>query len=152
LLTILQGVSWAFAGLAFILTGGRFWIRCTIIKKLSWDDAVHLLALLLLLAQIAIVSGATTVIYHPANLTQKDLSFYLRLDIAGVFISWCCFYAVKISFMLLYRRLFQISERFMKAWWIVMAIVFLTFWPLIVGILTECGSPSALGHIGTLPP
>lgn len=116
LLTPLQAVSWVFAGLAFILTGGRFWIRCTIVKKLSWDDAAHLLALLLLIAQVGIICSATSMNYHPADEDQRDVSFSLRLDIAGVFVSWCCLYAVKVSFLLLYRRLFQVSERFMRAW------------------------------------
>lgn len=78
----------------------------------------------------------------------KQHLLFGRLNVAGILISWCCLYAVKMSFLLLYHRIFQISDRFIQAWWIVLGIVFLTFWVLVAGCLTECGSPSALGHYG----
>ena len=152
---IFAAVSWVFTALAILLTAGRFWIRCKIIKKLSWDDAAHLLALLLLVAQVSIVSGAASMIYQIANYEAGDDEHYqakyllfVRLDIAGILVTWCCLYAVKISFLLLYHHLFRISERFIQAWWIVLGIVVLTFWILVAGSLTECGSPSALEHVG----
>lgn len=154
LLILVQAVSWAFAALAVVLTGGRFWTRCTIIKALSWDDAVHMLALLLLLAQVSIISGAASMVYHllEDGKDGRDMSLFFRLNVAATLITWCCLYAIKISFLLLYRRIFQVSERFIQAWWIVFAIVIVTFWSLVAGVLTECGSPSALENVGTLPP
>lgn len=154
--SVLTAVSWVFTGLAIVLTAGRFWIQCKIIRSLSWDDAAHLLGLLLLVAQISIVSGGASIIYQIASFEAGDDGRYeaehllfVRLDVAGILVSWCCLYAVKMSFLLLYHRIFQVSERFVQAWWIVLGIVFLTFWILVASSLTECGSPSALGHIGT---
>ncbi|CAF9930985.1 MAG: hypothetical protein ALECFALPRED_004773 [Alectoria fallacina] len=151
---ILAAVSWVFTGVAILLTAGRYWIRCKIIKRLSWDDAAHLLALLLLVAQISIVSGAASMIYQIANYETGDdehyqakHSLFVRLNIAGILITWCCLYAVKISFLLLYHRIFRISEKFIQAWWMVLGIVVLTFWILVGGSLTECGSPSALERV-----
>ena len=153
--TVLAAVSCAFTGLAMLLTAGRFWIRCKIIRRLSWDDAAHLLGLLLLIAQVSIVTGAASMIYEISYYeSEKNGRFdaehplFVRLNVAGILISWCCLYAIKISFLLLYHRIFQISERFIQAWWTVLGIIFLTFWVLIAGCLTECGSPSALGHYG----
>lgn len=152
--SVLTAVSWGFTGLAIVLTAGRFWVRCKIIRSLSWDDAAHLLGLLLLVAQISIVSGGASIIYQIASFEAGDDGRYeaehllfVRLDVAGILVSWCCLYAVKMSFLLLYHRIFQVSERFVQAWWIVLGIVFLTFWILVASSLTECGSPSALGHI-----
>lgn len=153
---LLMAVSWVFTAVAIVLTACRFWIRCKIIKGLSWDDASHLLALLLLIAQVSIVSGAASMIYRTPDFgfgddghSEAEYSLFVRLNVAGMLVTWCCLYAVKLSFLLLYRRIFQISVRFMQAWWIVLGIVFLTFWILVAGTLTECGSPSALGRVGT---
>ena len=152
---VLAGVSWAFTGLAILLTAGRFWIRSRVTKRLAWDDAAHLLGLLLLIAQVSIVSGAASMIYRIATYEaeedrryEAELLLFVRLDLAGILITWCCLYAIKMSFMLLYHHIFRISEKFIRAWWIILGIVFLTFWILIAGSLTECGSPSALEHVG----
>ena len=153
---VLTATSWAFTGLAILLTGGRYWIRAKIIKKFSWDDAAHLMGLLLLIAQVSIMSGAASFIYRPANFGAGDDSHFeadhpqfVRLNVAGVLLTWFCLYAIKIAFLLLYHRIFQISKTFVRAWWIVSAIVLLTFWILIAGSLTQCGTPSALEHVGT---
>lgn len=152
---VLIAVSWVFTGLAILLTASRFWIRCKIIRRLSWDHAAHLLGLLLLVVQVSIVSGAASMIYRASIYEAGDVGHYqaehllfVRLNVAGIVTTWCCVYAIKLSFLLLYYRIFQISQKFITAWWIVLGIVVLTFWILIAGSLTECGSPSALGHVG----
>ena len=153
---VLAGVSWGFTGLAISLTATRFWIRSKVTKRLAWDDAAHLLGLLLLIAQVSIVSGATSMIYRIAideededkRRYEAEHLLFVRLDFAGILITWSCLYAIKLSFMLLYHHIFRISEKFIRAWWIVLGIVFLTYWILIAGSLTECGSPSALEHFG----
>ena len=153
--TILTAVSWAFTGLAVLLTAGRFWIRCKIIRRLSWDDAAHLLGLLLLIAQVSVVTGAASMIYQISNDVPEDDGrfeaehlLFVRLNVAGILIMWCCLNAIKMSFLLLYHRIFQISDKFIQAWWAVLGVVFLTFWVLVAASLTECGSPSDLGHFG----
>ena len=152
---VLAGVSWGFTGLAILLTASRFWIRSKIIKRLAWDDAAHLLGLLLLIAQVSIVSGAASMIYRIATYeagenrrSEAEHLLFARLDLAGILITWFCLYAIKMSFLLLYHHIFRVSEKFIRAWWVVLGIVFLTFWILIAGSLTECGSPSALEHVG----
>lgn len=59
---VLTAILWEFTGLAILLTAGRFWIRYKIIKKLSWEGAAHLLGLLLLLAQVSIVSAVASMV------------------------------------------------------------------------------------------
>ena len=152
----LTAVSWVFTALAVLLTGSRFWIRGKIIKQFSWDDAAHLLGLLLLIVQVSIMSAAASQLYRIGNLEAGDDGnfedghlLFVRLNIAGVLTTWCCLYAIKFSFLLLYHRIFQISKIFIRAWWIVLAVVILTFWILIAGSITECGSPLALEDPGT---
>lgn len=151
----LMAVSWLFTGSAVLLTVGRFWIRCKIVGRLSWEDAAHLLGLLLLVTQVSTLTVEASMIYQKSNSETVDDGNYeadhlllVRLNFATVLITWCCLYAVKASFMLLYHHIFQISQRFIRAWWIVLGMVILTFCVLIAGSLTECGSPSALDHVG----
>ena len=81
-----------------------------------------------------------------------QLSLILRLNVAAILFSWCCLYAVKVSFLLLYRQIFQVSEGFIRAWWITFIAVFATFWILFAGTLTKCGAASDLGDIGRISP
>ena len=149
-------VSWVFTGLAILLTAARFWIRCNMIKRLSWDDLAHLLGLLLLIAQVSVVTAAASMMYrNPVNQAGLDShwegehSLFVRLNLAAILISWCCIYAIKSSFLLLYRHIFKISQRFIRAWWIVLGIVILTFSILIAGSITQCGGARALENVGT---
>ena len=94
-------------------------------------------------------------IYRIVNVKVGDASHYetqhllfIRLNFAAILVTWFCLYAIKMSFLLLYHRIFQISGNFIRAWWIVLVTVVLTFWILVAGSLTLCGSPSALEHPG----
>ena len=153
---VLIAVSWLFTGLAVLLTAGRFGIRYKIIERLSWDDAAHLLGLLLLIAQVSIVSAEASIIYPSTvydvgddDRYEAEHLLFVRLNVAAVLVTLCCIYAIKMAFLLLYHRIFHISHRFIQAWWIVLGVVSLTFCILVVGYLTQCGSPSDLEHVGT---
>ena len=43
------------------------------------------------------------------NYYESVLSLLVRLNVASVFATWCCLYAIKMSFMLLYYYIFRIS-------------------------------------------
>ena len=143
-----QGVSWAFTGVALLLTAGRYWIRSTIIRRIGWDDAAHLLGVMLLVSQVSIVTSATSMMYRlgddDTNGTAREVNLFYHLDLAATLIAWFCLWAIKLSFLLLYRRIFQVSVWFTRAWWVVAAFVGLTFWTLIAGSITQCGH---VGHI-----
>ena len=147
-----QALSWLFAALSVFLTVGRFWIRISIIRSLSWDDAVHLLGLLFLLAQISIVTAAASMMYdldeYDVNPTGEQITLLFHLDVAGLVMTWSCVYAVKAAFLLLYRRIFHISKAFTRVWWITSIYVLVTFGVLLVGSLTQCGSAPELGDLG----
>ena len=155
----LTAVSWVFTGLAVLLSVARFWIRCKVIKRLSWDDLAHLFGLLLLIAQVSIVTGAASMMYRISGIEDGHDSEYeglhslfVRLNVSAILLTWCCLYAIKLSFLLLYQHIFKISERFMRAWWAVLGIVIITFWVLIAGSITQCGSPADLENVGTYSP
>lgn len=147
-------VSWSFTGVAVLLTAGRLWIRLKIIRKYGWDDTVHLIALLLLLAQISIITGAAPLMFQlfesatDPNQSEPNTTLLARLNIAVLPITWSCLYAVKIAFLLLYRIIFHVSTTFIRAWWMVLAFVLLSHGVVVVSSLVICGSLSAtLGMI-----
>lgn len=142
-------MSWTFTGFAVLLTVGRLWIRLKIIRKYGWDDTAHLIALLLLLAQVSIITGGAPLMYQVnefathQNQSEPNLALLMRLNTAVLLITWSCLYAVKIAFLLLYRVIFHVSTTFVRAWWMVFAFVLLSYGVIFVSSLANCGSPSA---------
>ena len=130
--------------MALALTVGRYWVRSTIIRRIGWDDAAHLLGVMLLLSQVSIVTSAASMMYKLGDRTANESPLFYQLDLAATLIAWACLWAVKMSFLLLYRRIFQVSVWFTRAWWVVATFVGLTFWVLIAGSITQCGQ---VGHI-----
>lgn len=139
-----------------LLTAGRQWIRLRILRRFDWNDAAHLAALLLLLVQVSMISGAAPLMYRADesivnnNPSQPDLNLLFRINLALLLITWSCLYAVKVSFLLFYRTIFNASAQFNRAWWSVLAFVILSYCALIISSLMQCGGPSAASHIGML--
>ncbi|TVY22952.1 hypothetical protein LHYA1_G008173 [Lachnellula hyalina] len=140
-----NALIWTLGGLAIVLTVGRLLIRLKLNKKLHWDDAAHVVALLCMILHSAIYTGgrslAEAVLAYRAKKTHHvpDLKLYLRLNIVTAVFGFTCYWAVKLSFLLFYRMLFGVSKAFMKAWWGVSAYVLITFWVAIGTSLTQCG-------------
>ena len=59
--------------------------------------------------------------------------------LAGTVEMWLCYWLVKLTFIIFYRQLFDVSKRFRTLWWITLAFTLLTFWVPIAGELTFCG-------------
>lgn len=93
---------------------------------------------------------------HSAQLYSKDPSTnapnfhtWVRLNLIQWITGFTCYWAIKATFLILFRMLFGVSRRFMKAWWAVTAFVFLTYVGTIAGALVQCGgSVSHLFDIG----
>lgn len=134
-----------------MLTIGRFAIRGYNSRRLYWDDLVHLLALLVLIAhgatnqvtndakiQLALIKGSV-----PMPSQAELLSLYqrvARLNAVNNCFLYLVFWVVKLSFLLFYYRLFKISTLFKKMWWAVLAFTLLTFWIPIAGVLATCAN------------
>jgi hypothetical protein len=57
-------------------------------------------------------------------------------------------WSVKFSFLFFYRLLFWVSEPFMRAWWVITTITFITLFVPIAGNVTKCGSPKDINNPG----
>ena len=153
-----KALSWTFNVAAIVLTAGRYAIRGWMLRKLDWDDATHLLALVVLVAYVA-----TYTAMFPINFAVEDwvtgngempsvavLELYLHYEMAVWLLFWVIIYLVKFSFLLFYRSIFGVSRTFKKAWWAVTVFTFLTFWACFFAMFWSCNTPSLLFVVGEL--
>ena len=151
-----KALAWTFTIAAIVLTAGRYAIRGWMLRKLDWDDATHLLALVVLVAYVA-----TYTAMFPINYAVEDwvtgngdmpsvavLELYLHYEMAVWLLFWVIIYLVKFSFLLFYRSIFGVSRIFKKAWWAVTVFTFLTFWACFFAMLWSCNTPSQLFIVG----
>ena len=149
-LTCSKGVNWALTGVSIALTGGRFAIRASHSRRLFWDDLVHLIALLVLIAHGVtnqITSDAKVQLANAAAIkgesqaTLLNMYYHVRyLNTVNNCFLYLVFWVVKLSFLLFYRLLFETSIPFRRVWWAVLAFTLLTFWIPIAGVLATCAN------------
>ena len=110
---------------------------------------MHFLALVILIAhggtnQLSLNSKAA--IANAADSKPRPSQSYLlelyehnrRLSSVNNCFLYLVFWIIKLSFLMLYRFLFQSSRPFKKVWWVVLAFTILTFWIPIAGVLSTC--------------
>ena len=144
-----QHVNWALTGTTGALSIGRYAIRYFNSRRFFWDDLVHLFAFAVLIAhggtnELSLKSKAA--IANAADSQPRPSQSYLlglyqhnqRLSSINNCFLYLVFWIVKLSFLMLYRFLFQSSQSFKKAWWVVLAFTILTFWIPIAGVLSTC--------------
>ena len=132
-----QVVIWIFTATAAILTAGRLVIRHFILHKLFWDDAFQFFACVLLLSSTILYSFLLPVLYKYAAVTAGTIHLPPdeRIALANKFhlygfttsmLFWATVYAVKFSFLFLYRLILEGSSASLKAWWAVLAVVLIS--------------------------
>lgn len=88
---------------------------------------------------------------HPDLLDLKDRNTFIHIRFGGALIFWVAMYSVKFSFLMLYRTLFWISERFRKFWWAVLGFTMLCFWMSFFACFWVCGWPVNPVNLSMLP-
>lgn len=135
------------------MTAGRYAIRKQAVSRLDWDDLVHGLAVVSLLGYVSTYTVSFPWNYEidswAASETELPLpigefNLYARSVIALEVQFWVCIYLVKLSLLLFYRRIFGVSQRFMKAWWAVLAFTAVTFLMNFLAAMWSCETPRQL--------
>lgn len=70
----------------------------------------------------------------------------LAITLLVLMVSW----TVKVTFLLFYRLLFEVSLNFVQLWWVAVALTFASFWICIGSIFMVFGSASDLYDFSTL--
>lgn len=138
---------WGMTIVAVIISIGRFLSKFLTCKRLHWDDFLHFLALLALIGFSCCYSEQKSI----NNAIQKSQAHHSenkqllqKLDVANAALLWTCFWLIKFSFLVLYRRLFNYSQEFIYkktflwCWWVVTVITALTFLLPIIGVIFGC--------------
>lgn len=57
-------------------------------------------------------------------------------------LNWTILWLVKASFLAFCWNIFKVSPNFRRAWWVIAIYTFLSYWPLSLATLWQCGDPS----------
>ena len=151
---MIQALLWTLTTVAILLSAGRFTIRYITASRFYWDDASHLLSLVLLIA----LAGTYTAGFpysariariglkkEPAPpLTDPFYHTYLQLRVVVTLLVFMVLWTVKATFLIFYRLLFEVSNTFIRVWWVAVAFSFASFWVCIGSTFTICGSAKDL--------
>ncbi len=138
ILTKAKGVEWTAFGLGAIFFAARIGVRIKVFRRLYVDDGLVLAALLFLLvnailAQVgrdsvelsyAVISGQ---INPPPADFPKRTEGYLRETIATIIFFFSGLWAIKLSFLVFFKRLGQNVRHQKPVWWTVLAITGTTY-------------------------
>lgn len=133
-----QGVAWGGVALAWIFFVTRVAGRIKVFRRLYADDAMVLIACLFLMTNtliwqmskddlyeiIAVQSGQQ---YPPPLDLSKRAQAYLRRSVAVIALFYSGLWAIKLSFMLFFRRLGQNVRNQDIIWWTILAIIVATW-------------------------
>ena len=137
-LIITKGVAWAGVALAFIFFIARIGVRIKAFKKLFADDALVLFACLLLLINTIIWQVSKSDLYlnlevssgqifpPPANFPERTTR-YLRRAVALIIFFYTGLWAIKLSFLIFFKRLGHNVRNQKAVWWTVFAITVATY-------------------------
>ena len=150
--------------LAADLTAGRLAIRCAVKKGLLWDDYTHLLSLVLLLSLCIFYSSSFSSASQvvdisrgaPGPAIQQETAAlsaeYARFQMVITTLFWTGLWAVKATFLVFYRVLFDISPAFVRAWWTVTILVLLLFVRLAISALISTRGGNKVSSVRKLTP
>lgn len=148
-------INWALTGVAGGLSVGRYVIRALYTRRLYWDDGIHMLAFLLLIAH-GITQQYTDSAKANLQVVLKGTPEASEDELLGIYknlynlntsnncLMYMVFWAVKVSFMMFYRFLFDVSATFRKMWWAVLVFTLLSFWVPVAGVIATCNDANTL--------
>ena len=156
---IAQALLWTLTTIAILLSLGRFVIRYLTASRFYWDDASHLLSVVLLIVLAGVYTagfpysvrikriGLKEEVAPP--LTDPFYYAYLQVRLVVTLLVFMVLWTVKATFLLFYRLLFEVSETFVRLWWAAVGLTFASFWVCIGSTFTICGSAADLYDYST---
>ncbi|KAI4110553.1 MAG: hypothetical protein LQ345_006978 [Seirophora villosa] len=150
----LNALLWTLTAVGILLSVGRFAIRYASAGRFHLDDASHLLSVLLLVGLAAAYTHGFPYSARIASIGRKEeeappltdpfYRHYLQLRLVVTLLVFMVLWSVKATFLIFYRLLFDVSQTFLRLWWVAVALTFATFWVCIGSTFTLCGSASDL--------
>ncbi|KAI1768392.1 hypothetical protein GGR53DRAFT_477971 [Hypoxylon sp. FL1150] len=146
-------VLWVLTGVSTILFVGRLLIRSILLKTFHLDDAFSALAWFLLLVSMICATIETPLIYQFSSILIGETPAPPEEDVANLVITlrtwnvavetlfWTSLFAVKFSFMFLYRVVLRIDSggKHRAAWFIALVYIVLCYGICLIGVYGQCG-------------
>lgn len=159
--SLTQALLWTFTTIAILLSVGRFAIRYVTASRFYWDDASHLLSVILLIALAGTYTAGFPYSARIARIGLKEEAAppltdpfyhtYLQYRLVVTLLVFMVLWSVKATFLVFYRLLFEVSNTFVRVWWAAVALTFASFWVCIGSTFTICGPASDLYNFGMQP-
>lgn len=156
---ICQGIIWGVEALACMLLAVRITSRLRSQRRLFWDDGFIIFAFILTLITAALWQWAAPTMYWTLQISEgtreisisfddyfENLKLWLRVTFLAAIFFYASLTAVKMSFLLFFRRLGDRVYGFNWFWWPIFLFVLSTW---VIGIGTsakeaECELPKSL--------
>ena len=153
-----QGVLWGGFAIAVVFFAFRVYVRIKSFKRLYVDDGLVFFALLILLVNAIVWQYAKQGLYTllnvqaglkppPADMAQQ-VEQYLRLSGAVIVMFYTSLWAVKLSFLIFFKRLGQNVRSQKLIWWSVTVLVVLGYVACLSTIQWWCLLPSFATLVG----
>ncbi len=158
-LTSYQGIAWGGVALAWIFLLSRIAVRIKAFRRIYADDAMVLIACLFLMTNTLIWQFSKGALYEviavesgqlyppPSDLPDRAQS-YLRRSVAVIAFFYSGLWAIKLSFMLFFRRLGRNVRNQKIMWWTILAIVVAT-WLACLGTIQYGCLTGSFEHISS---
>jgi hypothetical protein len=126
-----QGTSAAFFGLCIIACFVRFYVRFRVQKEIGWDDGFLIFGLCCLISGGAMIFTIIDSMYEteavvfglltpsPADMAAfvKRSVRYRKFSATSLILMWCSICSVKLSFLMLFKKLIRHMPSLTKYWW-----------------------------------
>lgn len=146
-------VTWTLFGVALSFFIARMTIRLKVSKKIFWDDGWAFFAIILLLANAAIITAMLKPMYITIQMQKFSASIkrqepgvdifaslvkFLKFQFGETLIFWTCLWAVKASFLAFFKRLTDNVKGHYLAWWIITVITGLAYIGCVITYPVSC--------------
>ncbi|KAF1814258.1 hypothetical protein P152DRAFT_480466 [Eremomyces bilateralis CBS 781.70] len=149
----LQTTMWVCITVSIVFTVLRLSIRTIMARKLFDDDYAVIFAMACFLTYCILYQICMPQLYHVGilwytlDITPESIigvQLFLRFQFGMIILFWTNLWAVKVSFMLFFRRLLpKTKNRLIWWWWTVLVLIISTY---IVNIGLQLGSCQPISH------
>ena len=154
-----EGIIWSGLVITFAAILFRIYARIRGFKRLWWDNALVILAWLLLLGNAVLWQLAKTGLYAVQAVSSgrelpgagfvSQAEQYLRLSAGYFVLFYTSLWSVKVSFLIFFRRLGKNVNHQNAIWWSVSGIVIAGYVVAIGTIRWNCSLPPLQTILGT---
>ena len=138
---------------AFLITVLRLTVRYLHLKRLFWDDAFAISAIVSLTVMAILNQTSRDAIYlieviaaggapHPPFTTAEKISSAMiaqsKMQFFFMMLFWTTLWSIKGSLLMFYRRLFVGLDGYMKWWWMVVGVCIVTYLASILSNIMDC--------------